>query len=617
MEKSNLNAKVIILIMITVVLLSIVSVMLFGIDNSTTYAQENNLSYELKIKLGNEYFWVESDSSLSNTAVKLTVGDSFNYANFKNYIQNGVGFQEGKYIDTFVYEGRTTECFFANNTVLNLGDESVYTVEPKYEKERYILVFDFNGETTDIISPQYYYYNDTLSLPEPTIEGHLFKGWKYGDADFNYTSMPDMSPGVANSSAQSYTLKVDKSPLSYTITFYDGNNKIEDRKVVYGKLIGDLPHVADNGYAFLGFVIENDYTNIIKDGNYEWNIADNVNLYAYRSEVPTEYNIYYDGNGGEVSGTLKYTVEQLPLKLQYNAYREFDYFNGFKLNGNYLLDNEKDVLPEGTVGNISLIAQWKAYRTSSSSSLFVINENYSNEYTIVNCQNISRLAARTIKIAPTVKEIAFIGNYSSNVVSKTIYVEPRTTPLVIHLKNIHWGGLNGKLIDAKECKNLTINCVENNKLHCALFVNDNESSGIIECQNLTITGSKLEIIAPKSYSYLTEGGVGIFAVGAHEGDNYFPSEVCVEIQIDYLYVKGGDGFDGSADYINGTNSGNAIACWGLVKIDGHPSQEVRLMSGEGGAAYSGGTPGEKVEDVVLAVEGPYEGSNGSVIGTGS
>ena len=418
MERTNSKAKLIVLMIIAVILSATVSLMMIGIDDSKTYAQENNLSYELKIKLGDQYFWVQSDSALSDTPAELTVGDNFNYSDFKNYIQNGIGYQDGNYIDKFVYEGSATECFFASNTVLNLGEEGIYIIEPKYEKEQYILAFDLNGATTDILNPQFYFYNDVLNLPEPALEGYAFDGWKYEDADFNYTTMPDMSPDVANSSARSYTLAAKFTPLSYTISFYDGNNKIEDRNVVYGEPIGELPDVVDNGYAVLGFVVENDYTNIIEDGNYEWNIAENANLYVYRSDVPIEYTINYNGNGGEVSGTLNYNVTQLPLELQYNAYREFDYFKGFKLNGNDLSGNEKDVLPEGTVGNINLVAQWKAFRTSSSNSVFVLSESYSEEYTVVNCQSMSLTAARTITIESTVKEIAFIGSYSRNVITK-------------------------------------------------------------------------------------------------------------------------------------------------------------------------------------------------------
>lgn len=43
---------------------------------------------------------------------------------------------------------------------------------------------------------------------------------------------------------------------------------------------------------------------------------------------------------------------------------------------------------------------------------------------------------------------------------------------------------------------------------------------------------------------------------------------------------------------------------------------MRFLSGEGGTAYSGGTNGKKVEDVVWVVEGPYEGSGGNVVGPG-
>lgn len=616
MERTNSKAKLIVLMIIAVILSATVSLMMIGIDDSKTYAQENNLSYELKIKLGDQYFWVQSDSALSDTPAELTVGDNFNYSDFKNYIQNGIGYQEGNYIDKFVYEGSATECFFASNTVLNLGEEGIYIIEPKYEKEQYILAFDLNGATTDILNPQFYFYNDVLNLPEPALEGYAFDGWKYEDADFNYTTMPDMSPDVANSSARSYTLAAKFTPLSYTISFYDGNNKIEDRNVVYGEPIGELPDVVDNGYAVLGFVVENDYTNIIEDGNYEWNIAENANLYVYRSDVPIEYTINYNGNGGEVSGTLNYNVTQLPLELQYNAYREFDYFNGFKLNGNDLSGNEKDVLPEGTVGNINLVAQWKAFRTSSSNSVFVLSESYSEEYTVVNCQSMSLTAARTITIESTVKEIAFIGSYSRNVITKKIKVAARSTPLTIHLKNINMGGTNGELLDASECNNLTLHCVGNNKLHCSINITDNERPAIIQSQNLTITGERLEVLASDSYVPGSAGGFGIYAIGEHEGDNYFPSAATIEIKIDYLYVQGGNGCNGNSDHVDGADGGYAIACWGLVKIDGHPSQEVKLMSGEGGTAYSGGTDGGKVEDVIIVVEGPYIGSNGSVIGPG-
>ncbi len=181
----------------------------------------------------------------------------------------------------------------------------------------------------------------------------------------------------------------------------------------------------DNGYPFLGFSFSVNGFAEITNSNYVWTIASNDDLYVVRGTTPNIYTISYNSNGGVVEGgTMTYNVTQLPLSLSYSANREFDHFDGFKLNGVILSGTDKDVLPTGTIGNITLDAQWKAYRTVASNSWTVLDETYSNEYVVVDCTNISLTALRTITIESTVKEIAFIGKLPDYVISKKSWFLP-------------------------------------------------------------------------------------------------------------------------------------------------------------------------------------------------
>lgn len=551
------------------------------IEEQTTEEQV----YELKIKLFDEYYWVSSDDSLSSTAVSLSVGADFNIVTFTEYVSSGQWCPEGQYIDKFVYENTETQCFFANNKVLALGEEEVYTIEPSYEKESYTIYFNSELAIGTAIASRTYQIGDEFDFPEfpevPKKENadgieydYIFNGWYIGDELFAYDEtvlIPDLTPGVSISNTGIELTAKWIDPF-YNVNFHMSSKEedIISAEVFYNQTLGEkFPSIVDNGYAFLGFAFNDGGIPEVLDGDYTWLKETDADLYCIRSQTPTQYTISYNSNGGTITNaTSVYDVTQLPLKLTYDSYREFDYLNGFTLNNVYLGTENKDELPIGTVGNITLKAQWKAYRTSSSSSGLKMSESFSNEYTIVDCTNISLLVSRTITIESTVKEITFIGDFSDNVKSKLVMVASRSMPLTINLKNINWGGKrNNPVIDALDCENLMLNCVGQNKLTAGTMSIEQDMPGTIIGRNITIDGDSLIIEGAESYSHM--GGHAIFAIGSEIATpTYIPVAVDIDINIDYLYAEGGDGTDG----------GLAICCWGNIKIDNHQGQEVYLIS---------------------------------------
>lgn len=549
------------------------------IEEQTTEEQE----YELKIKLFDEYYWVSSDDSLSSTAVSLSVGADFNIVTFTEYVSSGQWCPEGQYIDGFVYENTETQCFFANNKILALGEEEVYTIEPSYEKESYTIYFNSELAIGTPIPMQTYKIGEVFELPEiqefPQKESsdgteydYIFKGWYIDDELFAADEgvvIPDMSP---NESVSNKTVILTAKWIDpfYNVIFHMSSEEedIISAEVFYNQTLGEkFPSIVDNGYAFLGFAFNDGGIPEVLDGDYTWLKETDADLYCIRSQTPTQYTISYNSNGGTITNaTSVYDVTQLPLKLTYDSYREFDYLNGFTLNNVYLGTENKDELPVGTVGNITLKAQWKAYRTSSSSSIFKLSESFSNEYTIVDCTNISILVSRTIIIESTVKEITFIGDFTDNVKSKFIEVESRDMPLTINLKNINWEGQRNKsVIDAWYCEYLTLNCVGQNKLVANDMTIEQERPGVIVGRDITVKGDSLIVEGANATNLL--GGHGIFACGDTYPTSYFPQAVTININIDYLYAEGGSGTDG----------GVAIFCWGDIIIDNHQGQEVCLI----------------------------------------
>lgn len=607
MKKCNIICKFIEIGIILSLLIALV-IILFPIGmNMQAYADEvvpnipqDYEQYELKIKINGEYYWIIDDGCdnmtdecdceiVSNEPTALIVGEEFNIESFIWHIGKEEWSVEGKYIVGFRYEDTAMPCIFASNVVLSLGIENP-VIEPIYENEHYTIAFDGNGADGELIAPATYEYGEELLLPEPERAEYTFLGWQYNGEDFNHETMPDVTPGIAESD-YSITLQAKWRSDFFMVTFVQENGSTTLR-VKYGEPIGELPDIYENGYPFISFRAEG------SDKNYTsetvWDIDEDTVLYIVRGEEPIQYSINYDGAGGSLIGTIEsYNVEQLPLELEYTAEREFDYINGISLNGTEL---ENDILPAGTAGNIIIKAVWKAVRHTSSSKATVTSETFSAEYCVVDCTNINLVAVRTMTIAASVKEIAFIGNYDDYVISKQIVVSPRTEELIIHIKELNWGSpFWSSLIIAQECPTLTLNCVGENRLHGGLVLGEmiTEYLAVINCPNLIITGDRLTVIGSPGYGTV-DGGMGICGLTIDE-DGEIDAICGVRIEIDYLYVKGGQGGIGLENSPDGGNGGTAIAFL-LIVIAEHEGQSVTFEGGDAGTAEAGGENGEPGND---------------------
>lgn len=597
------------------------------IEGNTQFAAADEVfpTYELKILMNDgQYYWVAKDSCdanegcnakeeckiLSSTPVKLTVNSPFNYANFVSEFKNGVGYTEGMHFSKFTFIANNQTCLFASNVVLYLGESSVYEIRPNYEKENYNIIFDGNnGDLSYNFAT--YRYGDDFVLPEASRIGYTFSGWKYEDGTVlnESTVVPDLTPGK-DANNENIVLKAQWRQNVYQVSFYDGDLLLKTKSVYYNSIIGQLPTVADNGYAFISFRLKNSNKDYLYDTKMD--VADNIELYAYRSSIPTEYSINYNGNGGEITNaTIKYNVTQLPLTLQFEAYREFDTFDKLTLNDTSITnDNGQSILATGTLGNINLTAHWKAVRLKTSSNLTLLSETYDQEYVILDCTQISSVGIRQFIIKSSVKEIAFVGSGKSSI-SKYITVEERSTPLTIHLKNISWSAFfNCPFIDARQCRDLTLHCLGTNTITGGGLLATDDGTGTsnasaIICRNLRITGENLSIYGNNASGGLA-GGNGITAAG----DKSTLYMAIIDVEIDYLYVKGGTGSSGDEDSINGAKGGCGIVCWVGVQIA--PGSEVHILGGDGGEPYEGGVAGERGDDILGGISGAYYGSDGYV-----
>lgn len=587
----------------------------------TAWAEQNMQTYQLKLEIDGNTYWIKNDSTLSNSVELLTVGSDFVISNFINHVANNEGFVEGKYISGFKYKDNNQTCEFANNKVLYIGSNAEYTIVPVYKNETYTIVFTLNVNNDCQMSPQTLKMGEDIEFPIPIVPGYTLDYWHTDNSNDEFTNSvtPDFSPGIA-SPHTSINMIGKMIPNEYTLTFVTDeiNNSSESIVVPFNSTVQEIPKAVDTGYAFqkYKFFIDNTWRELSSDStSFEWIYPQSATFIPLRSSIPTQYTISYNGNGGTLTNATiySYNITDLPLKLNANCYYDYDEFLGFTVYS----ENEEntmqieDTIPIGTVGNITLTARWKAAHYESSNNFSVSSENYSDAFTIVNCVNISQFSLRFIEIEPTVDEIYFICDYSKTVLSKCINIQERTTPLTIHIKNMNWVSFaNYPLIDARKCPNLTLDCIDDNKLAGGGVIGEDQDKflAVIMSQNLSITGDRLTIIGSNGF-YGANGGWGIFAAGTNWTTDPLHDIVVISIHIDYLFIKAGNGNSGTSSYPVGGNGGVAIGCWLGISIDNHENQEVIFLGGKGGTYYGKEKRGTDGADTNGWVTGNYIGSN--------
>ena len=213
--------------------------------------------------------------------------------------------------------------------------------------ENYTITYNLDGGVNNSLNLPTYTINSTVTLQEPTKQGHTFAGWTYSGQT---TPVKNVTIARGTTGAKTYT--ANWTPNTYTIT-YDANggtySKVTET-VIYGQYFKPSD-ATRTGYNF------NNWHYDTGKGYHEeycsdyYNIASDVTLVAWWNAET--YKITYDANGGSISSTTQSVFYDSPYTLR-TPTRSGYTFKGWK-NGTDDFTSGKWTL----TFDVTLVAQWE------------------------------------------------------------------------------------------------------------------------------------------------------------------------------------------------------------------------------------------------------------------
>ncbi len=193
----------------------------------------------------------------------------------------------------------------------------------------------------DAINPNKseYTVEDEVSLTDLSVDGYVFNGWYKGN-----NKVTEISKG----SIGNIELTAKWETIEYTITYKNTKDAVNINKTTY--TIEDsaiiLSDISVDGYTFDGWYKGDEKMDVIPNGS----IGD-IELTAKWQAI--EYTITYKNTKGAVNtNETTYTIEYSNITLSNIS------VDGYTFDGWYEGDEKKEIIPNGSVGDIELTAKW-------------------------------------------------------------------------------------------------------------------------------------------------------------------------------------------------------------------------------------------------------------------
>ena len=564
-------------------------------NTETLTAQFEKEKYEVKIQYNNQTYWIGAQNTINNTQTFIEYGTSINLSivadNLLLQLQDPsiriTGFED---VNSQTYNW---------TTVPDLGvDETIITMYPVVANKVYTL--RYNTYLGTGWQESNYSYGDPITMPtvaSTARPGYTYQGWVLSGTN---TAFSDTIVGAWNNYDNSNPTKsvvVKWVANTYTATLVYGYDNLPNavQQVTYDSAC-HLPTPTRAGYTFNGWKIGND----IYTYNTIWNIVGDATLNA--QWTLNEYTITIDLDGGTLNGSIPNTCTyfdtiNLPTasKLGYN-------FDGWKDQNNNTITTISQA-----VQSYALTAQWRQTVVNiTSMGSYTINQD---DIVYLDVRDVSAIVACQYSIAPNVSQV-YIKSRNTLYTLQNIIVEQRTTPLTIVLDTVKFSSF-GTVLDASLCPDLTIHSIGYNLIqHATISTTDGNNpleNATIKCNNLTITGSQLEINggtalgALENYqSQMLDGAPGININGN------------MSVTAQSLVVKGGAGafiMPGSGSATGGTG-GIGIYFQGLNRTMSVASDtNIAVHGGDGGASM-----GFRTSGIETAGDGNYAVVNVTISG---
>ena len=261
-------------------------------------------------------------------------------------------------LPTPVKEGHMFIGWYDNEELLGKTLPNKYTYEEDitlyacWTKEQYKVYFHSKEVELNVLN-QTYYFGDELALYVPTSSVYDFVGWYEGDKPFIEETMP----------AREVTLTAKWEPKKFSITLDLNGGKLEAgesaliENVAGGSKV-ELPSPTKENHLFIGWYTSLDERGIKFSSNDV--ITESITLYAkYQSleEFESEYNINYELNGGEFTGSYPETYEVGKVTVLVDPIK-----NGYKFQGWYesslFIGERVEEISSNQIGEVTLYAKW-------------------------------------------------------------------------------------------------------------------------------------------------------------------------------------------------------------------------------------------------------------------
>ena len=274
------------------------------------------------------------------------------------------------YLDTATAGTVDTDyVYIAERQEISSVTQGNYNLLYKRTISSYNVTFDLNGASGTAPGTQAVGYGYTpADVTAPTRENYIFKGWNLGTS---YTYGRNASDFTITGNTTLFAIwKYNLFNVNYNT---NGGNTITALLDV-NKLPNTLPIPIKDGYTFLGWYYENDFTTLAVGGTV---LDDDVILYAKYiiTNQPAGYHIRYYSNGGtSIQGTDTATKLPNPLPI---PLKEGFYFLGWYCDENFTI---LAVAGAKLNNNAFLYAKYVEIASSSDDFLAGWNSGFNNGY---------------------------------------------------------------------------------------------------------------------------------------------------------------------------------------------------------------------------------------------
>ncbi len=227
----------------------------------------------------------------------------------------------------------------------NVYSANVY-LSAIWKNHKYSIVYDLDGGVNSYYNPQYFTYEDTIEIKEPSKTGYIFLGWYDGEKTYTKYLVSKRNNDLsltAKWKEKSYNIEIDP----------DGGIYLEDNHISINYNSNfDIKSPSKEGYKFVGWYYNNKKIN----SGEKWKIDKNETIILKAKYEPIHYKITYEMNGGEndSSNPLQFTCEDVIEIIEPNnryGYTFLGWYDGEKIYKNYLISNKYN--------DIYLEAKWE------------------------------------------------------------------------------------------------------------------------------------------------------------------------------------------------------------------------------------------------------------------